>query len=268
MTAPSRYALAALACAVSLGAADPACVTYSPCYSSTSVVNSASYAAGWLAPGTFASVFGTNLADGTAQGAPGDQNFAGALAGVRVIVNNQIAYIDYASPTQVNFVVPSGIDTDTIAIQLARGSAAGPTVTLALHDSAPALFQLDSQFAIAAHADWSLVTQQAPAHAGDLVMLYATGLGPFLNPVPDMNKPVGVDPIARLAEFQIYLDGQPVDKSLIQYVGAEPVSVGVYQINLLLPAILGKNPEIRLSLGTAAGGNLRLSPPGVRLPVQ
>jgi len=38
--------------------------------------------------------------------------------------------------------------------------------------------------------------------------------------------------------------------------------VGVYQIDLKLPANVGTNPEVRIALGT------RLSPPGVVLPVE
>ena len=260
MTPLARCTLAALACAASVRAD---CNPGYPCYSAASVVNSASYASGWLAATTFASVFGSLLADQTLTGSPGSQDGSGALGGTRVLVNGLPAFISYVSPGQVNFVVPSNwSNAATVTVQLERGNQAGPAVTLALHDSAPALFQLDAVTAVAAHANWTLVTAQSPAHAGEVVTLYATGLGAYLNPVLDLSVPPSEDPIARLADFQLFLGGQPVDSGLISYVGAEPVAVGVYQIDLKLPANVGTNPEVRIALGT------RLSPPGVVLPVE
>ena len=48
---------------------------------------------------------------------------------------------------------------------------------LELADVSPALFQSDPEFAIAARADGSLITPKAPASAGEIIILYATGLG-------------------------------------------------------------------------------------------
>ncbi len=263
MTALARCALAALVSALPLGADGAACKTGMPCYATASVVNSASYATGWLAPNTFASIFGWNLADATVSSSPGSQDPTGAIGGVRVLVNAEPAYVSYVSPYQVNFVIPTDLTGSTATVQLVHDSLAGPAVTLTVHDSAPALFvELDAVTAIALHGDWSLVTAQTPARAGGLVVLFATGLGPYQTPVLDFNRPPAQDWIARAAEFKVLLNGLAVDSSLVYFVGASPVSVGVFQINLQLPAWVGPNPEIRIALGD------RVSPPGTRLPVQ
>ncbi len=263
MTVALRCALAALVVALPLCADDDTCPPDTPCYSAAGVVNSANYTSGWLAPTTYATIFGLNLSHVTETGVPGAQGVDGALGGVRVRVNDSVfAFVSYVSPDQVNFVVPSGIPADWCTVRIMRDNLAGPLVTLTLHDSAPALFHLDPATAVAAHQDWSLVTEQAPARAGEVIVLYATGLGQFARPVPDMQRPSTVNWIARLSEFQLYLDGQPVDPNLIYYVGAAPVSVGLVQIDLELPASVGRNPEIRIALGD------RLSPPGVHLPVE
>lgn len=263
MTALSRCALAALVSALPLVADDGACKIDTPCYSTASVVNSGSYTTGWLAPNTFASIFGLNLAHGTVNGLAGPQDRTGQLGGVRVLVNSQPTFISYVSPNQVNFVVPVTATGDTVTVQLVRESLAGPAVTLTMHDSAPALFQQDATTAAAAHLDrnWAPVTQQSPAHAGEWIALYATGLGPYKMSLLDFYVPIVVDPIARLAEFQLLLNGQAVDPKLIPYVGAA-IAIGVFQINLQLPAWVGPNPEIRIALGD------RISPPGLSLPVQ
>jgi len=265
MTFFSRCVLAALIPALPLGADNAACVINMPCYSTASVVNSASYATGWLGPNTFASIFGWNLTDGvTATASPGSEGADGSIGGVRVLVNGaEVAFVSYISPHQVNFVIPTDLTGQAATVQLVNNGKAGPLVTLAVHDSAPALFlELDGATAIAIHPDGSLVTAQSPARAGEAVRLYATGLGPFAREFGDFTAPSPPDPIARLAEFSVLLDGQAVTLAASDYVGATAECVGVVEINFHLPAGVGRNPEVRIGLSD------RVSPPGTLLPVQ
>jgi uncharacterized protein (TIGR03437 family) len=259
MTALSRCALAALACILPLRAADSGCPTDTPCYSALGIVNSASYASGWLAPTTFGTIFGENLSHLTGGSEHGDLY----LNGVRVLVGGLASLVTYVSPTQINFVVPSGLTATTVTVQLTREGVAGPAVALSLHDSAPALFaEPDAITAIATHPDGTLVTQESPAHPGETIVLYATGLGPYSSPVADSDIPPDTDAIKRLAEFSVLLDGRSIDRSLIYYAGSAAVWVGLYEISLQLPADAGRNPEIRIALGD------RVSLPGVFLPLE
>jgi uncharacterized protein (TIGR03437 family) len=267
MTVFSRCALAALVSALPLGADGAACVVNMPCYSTVSVVNSASYATGWLAPNTFASIFGWNLAYVTVGGSAGSEGPSGSLGGVQVLVNAQPAFVSYVSPDQVNFVIPTDLTGNSATVQLVNDGLAGPAVSLTVHpDAAPALFlNLDGITALAIHSDGTVVTQQSPAHPGELILLYATGL-PYDTPmVSDFDPPVPPLPIANLAEFQVLLDGEAVDGNLISYVGATAVSVGVVEIKLNLPDGVGRNPQIRIGLDDQLLP--RFSPPGVTLPV-
>ena len=265
MTCFSRCTLAALVLALPLGADNAACVINMPCYSTISVVNSASYATGWLGPNAFASIFGWNLTDGiTASGSPGSQGSDGSFGGVRVLVNGaKPAFVSYISPYQVNFVVPTDLVGQTATVQLVNNGKAGPKVTLAMHDAAPALFlELDGATAIAIHSDGSLVSARSPARAGEQVRLYATGLGRFELAVGDFARPSPPDPIARRTEFSVQLNGQAVTLAASDYVGATEEWVGVVEINFHIPAGTGRNPEVRIGLGD------RLSPPGTYLPMQ
>jgi uncharacterized protein (TIGR03437 family) len=56
-----------------------------------------------------------------------------------------------------------------------------------------------------------------------------------------------------LSEFQVLLDGSPVDPNGILYAGIAPGFAGLYQINLALPASTGSNPEIRIAMGDTIG---------------
>ena len=265
MTVFARCTLAAFVSVLSLKADNAACVINMPCYSTVSVVNSASYATGWLGPNTFASIFGWNLTDGiTAAATPGSQGSDGAFAGLRVLLNgSEPAFISYVSPRQVNLVIPTDLTGQTATLQLVNNGKAGPKVTLAVHDSAPALFlALDRTTAIAIHSNGILVTAQSPAHAGETIRLYATGLGPFDRMFGDFTRPSPPDPIARRAELSVQLDGQAVALAAGDYVGATAEWVGIVEINFHLPAGVGRNPEVRIGLGD------RVSPPGTFLPVE
>ena len=71
------------------------------------VVNAASYSPVILAAGGLATAFGTGLASGTVQ--PSSAPFPETLAGATVSISGVRAPISFASPSQINFVVPDGI---------------------------------------------------------------------------------------------------------------------------------------------------------------
>jgi uncharacterized protein (TIGR03437 family) len=116
---------------------------------------------------------------------------------------------------------------------------------------------------VAAHADWTVVTQDAPAEPEEIIILYATGLGQCERKMDDGDGPASsANPLRRRAEFKVLLDGVAVEDRLVEYVGVAPLFIGVYQINLRLPAGVGPDPEIRIALGE------RQSVPGLHLLVK
>jgi uncharacterized protein (TIGR03437 family) len=70
------------------------------------VVNGASFSANSLAPGAFATIFGSNLSGGTAQAST---PYPSSLGGVTVSLAGQQCPLAYVSPGQINFLVPSSI---------------------------------------------------------------------------------------------------------------------------------------------------------------
>ena len=229
-------------------------------------MNAASNLPGPLAPFTYVSLSGTNLATLTL--ARGNLDPRSALGGVHVVVNQQQAFVSFVSPTSVVFLLPPNLmpanaTRAQVTLQLTHQGTAGPPVTFEIRDCAPTLFQLDPATAVAAHRDdWTVVTQSQPARAGELVVLYAAGLGPYVTSLGFLDLPARPNPISRRREFEVFLDGQPVDDAMVHYVGAAIGLLGVYQIDLELPASVGRDPEIRIRLGG------EISPPGVRLPVK
>jgi uncharacterized protein (TIGR03437 family) len=237
-----------------------------PIYDAASVVNAADNQSGALAANTLGTIYGANLSYGTAAITSG--NIQGGLLPVvlgdsetEIFVNHYAADLYYVSPTQINFLVPPMLTPGPAQVQVTIDGLAGPAISLTLAPAAPGLFQLDLQNAIATETDGSVLTPASPARPGDIVTLYATGLGEVTPPAIYGQLPVGAAPLVAGANLSILLDGVAVDASAIGYAGIAPGFAGLYQINLTLPVSTGSNPEIRLQLDGAT------SIPGVHLPV-
>jgi uncharacterized protein (TIGR03437 family) len=238
-----------------------------PIYTAGSIVNAADNQVGPLAPNTIVSIYGQNLAYGT-QAVTTADILGGALpiflAGtqVSVLIGGQNANLYYASPTQINFLIPSALLPGSVNLQLVIDGLAGPSIPIQLTPAAPALFQLDAQTAVATEADGSVLTAATPAAPGDIVILYATGLGQTVPPVESGILPTAAAPLSDLGNFTIVLNGAAVDPSVIAYAGIAPGFAGLYQINVILPASTAANPQIQIGL------NGILSPAGILLPVR
>jgi uncharacterized protein (TIGR03437 family) len=149
-------------------------------------------------------------------------------------------------------------------VRVANESNSGPEITVTLVDAAPALFAnpVAAGYAIAQDAKGNLLTADAPAHAGDIVVVYITGLG-LTSPNPAVGEIPGyAATMVALASLKVTLGGVLVDPTLIKYAGVTPQSAGLYQINVELPKGTGNDPEI----GVAAGNQAAQA--GLKLPVR
>jgi uncharacterized protein (TIGR03437 family) len=242
-------------------------VSLAPSYSAASIVNSATSLMGALAPNTIATIYGEYLSFDTRGLTAGDVK-GGLLpttlpgTGATILINNIAAHLYYVSPTQINFLIPNDLLPGRARLQLTRDGRLGPKVEFQLRQTAPALFQLDQETAIAVRADGSVATAGSPAHPGEIIVLYATGLGETQPRFPRGQIPMEAAQIAGRAEFQVLLDRAPVPAGNIDYVGVAPGNAGLYQINVWLPVGVGDNPQSEL---LAEG---EISPPGLRIPVK
>jgi uncharacterized protein (TIGR03437 family) len=177
------------------------------------VVNAASFKVGALAPNTIGTLYGRDLAFVTRSLAQEDL-YNGTLpttllgSGVRLLINRTLAFIYFVSPTQINFLVPSTLTPGRAEIQLGLDGRYGEAVPVMLTEFSPALFQVDPETAMATRADGSLVSQERPARAGEVVILYATGLGATRPRLPAGQIPTGAAWLERFEEFRVILDGR------------------------------------------------------------
>jgi len=247
--------LAALACGVARGQA--------PSYSADGIVNAADYSTGF-SPNSLVSLFGSKLSYVT-QGITQNDVAAGRLPTVmgyvRVYVDNSPAPLFYVSDTQINFLVPSDQIAGAVKVRVVREGVTGPEVTLTLADVAPALFDSGGGWAVATHADNTLVTRDSPAQGDEIIVIYITGLGKT-QPNPASGEiPQYPGQISRLKELKVTLDGVAADASRILYAGLTPGCVGLYQINIALPPDVGADPQMQVAIAD------RSSQPGFKLAV-
>lgn len=250
-------ALAVHLCGVARGAA--------PSYSPAGIVNSGNFAPGPFAPDSIVTIFGSGLARSSQQLTANDivsGHLPTELNYTQVFVDNFPAPLFYVSDTQINFLVPSTQSVGPTKIRVACEGNTGPEVTVTVVDSAPALFTLAGQYAIATHVDNSLVSPDSPAHAGEIIVVYATGLGKTVPNPATGEVPKYAAPILALSALQVSLAGVVVDSGLIKYAGLTPASAGLYQINLEVPGNPGTDPEVRV---TIAGQS---SPAGLKLAIR
>lgn len=234
-----------------------------PTYSTDSILNGADFTPAPFAPGSIVSIFGAALSFGT-EGISADNSqnntlLPDFLADVRVYVNNLTSPLIYVCPTQINFVVPGNLLAGNVPLRVVRQGVTGPEVTITLVDGAPRLFATQAGYAIAQHGiDYSVVTPDAPAQPGEVIVVYATGLGrtapePATFEIPQY-------PGLLVNNLQLFLDGSQVSPDRIFYAGLTPGSAGVYQINVVLPDQMGSDPEIRATVaGQESTAGLKLA---------
>lgn len=226
-----------------------------PAYTLQGLVNAATQTPSALAPNTIATLYGTNLAFSTHSVTVGDLRgglLPNTLGGVTVYVGGFAASLFYISPTQINFLIPYELIAGTVNVAVARQGLAGPTLRVQLNATSPGLFQWNGNFAIASHLSGTLVSPAAPAKAGEIVVVYAVGLG---RTSPDTNSGRVVSAAASilaLSQLQVTIAGNPVAAKDILYAGLAPGFAGLYQINLRMPTVLPPDPEIRISVASQA----------------
>jgi len=107
-------------------------------YTTASIVNASDYSPGPFAPSSVLSLFGTNLAWTTEAVTP-ETLAAGSLptqlAATIVFVDNVPVPLLYASPTQINFLVPAEQIPGDVTVTVVRQGVSGPAVTIALIDA-------------------------------------------------------------------------------------------------------------------------------------
>lgn len=199
-------------------------------------VSNAAAGTATVAPGSIASLFGTNLADTMASGV--SNPLPQSMGGVSLLCAGRILPLLYVSPEQINFQVASDLDPGDYQLEIHRASGALRQVTFTIARDAPGLFA-------AIRMDGSAPTEDAPAHAGELLLLYGTGFGPYAEPLPD-GFPAPDDSAYPLADsLQVVAAGRSLASD---FAGAASALVGIALVHIQLPDDLEGGDPINLQV--------------------
>lgn len=202
-----------------------------------SAVNAASFAStAALSPGALISIFGRNLARQTAQAS--SLPLPTTLGGVTVKIGGVDAPLLFVSPFQVNLQVPYEVQPSNTALTiLLDGIESGP-LPVAIGAASPGIFTLSSDgngAGIFLHgSDFSVITRANPARTGEVVLIYATGLGAVLPGVASGAAAPGDPAAAAAASVSVQIGG--VDAGTPLFAGLAPGFAGLYQINITVPS--------------------------------
>jgi uncharacterized protein (TIGR03437 family) len=225
-----------------------------PLYTPQSIVNAATQTAGPLAPNTIATIYGTALAFETRAVASSDIVHGAmptSLDGVGVWVDSIPCGLFFVSPTQINFLMPYMLGAGTYSIIVARDGLAGPSVSIQVTATSPGLF-LYNGGALAVHLDGQVISSSAPAVPGEIIVIYANGLGRTSPDASPGQLATGAFQISYVSQLQILLNGVPCPAGSVLYAGLTPGFAGLYQINLTLPPDASPNPYIQITIGPEA----------------
>jgi uncharacterized protein (TIGR03437 family) len=241
-------------------------VTAYPIYSKASVTNGASFASPGLAPGGIGTIFGTNLT--TVSGiVTASLPLPTTLSGTSVTIDGQMvplfAVANVNGQQQVNFQVPDDLALSPVITVLNNGVQGFPINAGALL-AYPGVFTTDGVHGAIEHANGQLVTPANPAATGEVVAVFATGLGP-VSPDPGTGNPAPRSALSQTTSTPtVTIAGLA---AVVQFSGLAPGFVGLNQVNVQVPANVPSGDQ-DLVITIKVGNSAPPPSPPVKLSVQ
>ncbi len=223
-------------------------------------VHGGTYAAGSIAPGMVASIFGSTLGPNVGVGFTlgADGHVPTVLAGTQVTVGGTPAPILYAQDQQINFVVPQQVagNSTNICVADARTQSCLSASVVPLNAG---IFGAGSAVL---NQDGTLNTPANPAARGSVISFFGTAMGPYDRAVQDgsvaapplgrLQYPVGVsfyDPTPSVCLFGICSKRLGPFSGEVLYAGQAPELVtGVTQVNVKVPQDAIRGAHVRVTL--------------------
>jgi uncharacterized protein (TIGR03437 family) len=201
----------------------------------STVTNAASNLAGPVAPGELVVIYGSGL------------------GGVRTVLFNGVAApLLYATPGQVEAVAPYAVSGGSVQVVAQNAGAASAPVAVVAAPTAPGVFTADGSGrgqAAAVNQDGTRNGTAAPAAAGSVLSLYATGEGQTL-PAGVDGKPASAPLPQPVAPVTATIGGVP---AVVRYAGGAPgLIAGVMQVNVVVPGGVSGTALVALTVGGVA----------------
>jgi len=210
--------------------------------SDTVAVNAATFQTGMpVSPVAIASLFGKFTASGTASAS--QFPLPRKLADTEVLLSGKAVPLYYVSNSQVNFQVPASqaLGQGLAEVRVGGQSVARAPVTIL--PNSPGVFAVANQ-------DFNRNSASRPAHPGEILHIYATGLG-AVSPALEEGVAAPSQPLATsISNPNVFLSGRQL---AVAYSGLAPGLAGVWQLDVALPADAPTGPDLVLTVALGAG---------------
>ena len=155
-------------------------------------------------------------------------------------VGGEPAYISYISPTQINALAASIVETYTVTVS--NSGETSPAITAAIQSVEPAFFQWLGNYAVATRQDGSPAAKNGvvagvtttPAKPGDIITLWGTGFGPTNPSASD-----GIETPSGTTYNTVYPVTVTVGGTAATVYSAvlAPGFAGLYQVGIQIPTL-------------------------------
>ena len=230
------------------------------------IANGASQSpAGGIAPGSLATIAGAGLAEfaSGAPAAPQTRLLPVSRKGVTVAFDAPSAgvsapgRIHSVSEDAVTVQVPWELEgAGSAYVSVRRGSRSEP-LQFRVVAASPGVFEYESggvQYAVALHADDTLVTPESPARRGETVTVSMTGNGAVRVQPP--TGAAGGALVSTVRTPQVRLGGVP---AAVTYSGLDPAMAGVYLIAIVIPEGVASGPQpLQVVIDGAASNEVQI----------
>ena len=183
------------------------------------------------------------------------------LNGVRVRVNESDVPLYYVSASQVNVQCPVEVPGRKLSFTVLANGETSNTVDTTMQFASPEVFTLDGSgkgqgaILLANSAKVAMTRNGAvpsePARPGDIVLIFAQGLGPVRHAV-QAGEAAGSEPLSESnVPIRVLIGDSDGD---VMFSGLAPGFVGLYQVNVRVP--------IAAPVGDAVPVSIRVTEPG------
>jgi len=221
-----------------------------PILGTGAVVNGASFLP-TLSPGSFVTLFGSKLAQGT-QSAP-SVPLPTSLAGSTILVAGNEIPVYFTSDGQVNAILPYGLAVNTTQqVIVSRGNSLSVPQGVTIAAAAPGIFAAAGGQGVIQGFDgvsaFTLADASNPVKAGQTIVIYCTGLGEVKPPVT-AGSPTPNSPLSNTVnQVTLTIGGVPAS---VAFAGLTPGQTGLYQVNAVVPPGVPPGNAVQVILSAA-----------------
>jgi chitinase len=233
-----------------------------PRFVSAGVTNGASFRPG-VSPGEIATIFGVGLGTGQgvveAQSVPLPTQLVTTTVMVGGVAAPLFAVDNVNGSEQINFEVPWEVAGQTsVPMMVTSNGVSSQRVPVTVQIAQPGIFTVDGMNAVAVHgANQQPVTAGNPATAGEIIVLYATGLGPVKNQPRTGSPALNTTLSSTTLPVAVSIGG--VDAQ-VMFSGLTPGYAGLYQVNLMVPqGVPSGAQDLILTVSGVAGNVVKIT---------